>query len=246
MKIAVIVPSNNVKNINAFIDSFFNMKEFSKKCELVIIANGDLKPRDINSKEKFHFIGYYNDFDIVPFATLRALGMSKVECNYFLFLDDDNLFPNKSDEFYMKCYNFLELKRNCSILQAERFKKGLYGFKRKVDGFFWTGYGLFIKNVNLSYLRYTSLYGACEDLLYSYETLNKEGLPYIVYGNPTTRDKSKPNDWNQKNNKNYSKELLDDNIIGYIKEKYDNNWDFYSNIKNLKLPKKLQEKLNER
>lgn len=258
MKISVIVPTNNIENINGFIESFNSMKHFSKKCEIIINPNGNINTKDIIRADNVVCLNQnykLENFEnkIVPFVKLRGFPMAYTYVNggtdWFLFLDDDNRFPEGSDEFYIQCYNFLDFDPTCSVLELSN--KGNSGIYEKTDGFFWTGYGLFLRHTELIITDIMKdiiyLKGACEDILYSYLTLEYSGLPYVIYGNPTTRDKSKPNDWNQNNNPSYSEEVLNNNVIGYIRKKFNEpNWEFYKNINCLRLPKLLQEKINNR
>lgn len=252
MKISVIVPSNNASEINGFLRSFDTLNNFKNLCEVIIIGNGDVHYDSILGGHSVHYSVKRIDEDytnkLIPFAKLRGEGMKESNADFFLFLDDDNRFNAGSENFYLNCINFLNNNPNCHILQADRKKVGKSGMHIKKDGFFWTGYGLFLKNINLDFKSIFNLYGACEDLLYSYEILDKGGIPYIAYGNPTTRDISLPNDHKQHNNISYSKDTLESNIIGYIKEKFDKDgsWDFYSNIKNLEFPSILKEKIENR
>lgn len=268
MKIKVIVPTNNVERINGFIKSFNSMENFSQYCKIIIIPNGNIDIDNIKQDHNVELFPYSDRFKnyenkIVPFMKLRTLPMilstiddikrdfytkEIIEDNrpdWYLLFDDDNRFPDDSDFFYSICIRLLKKAKDCSVVELSN-KKNIGKINNKIDGFYWTGYGLFIKRLHIfdNHKEILNLLGACEDLLLSYLTLDKYGLPYTFYGNPTTRDKSKPNNWNQKNNPSYSKEILDNNIIGYIRERFNEpDWDFYGNIKNLSLPKELNKKI---
>lgn len=251
MKIDVIVPSNNPEEINGFIKSFSSMSIFKDYCQLVIIGNGDLKQSNIKyiNSVSIKFIRIDEDYTekLVPFAKLRGKGMINSNADYFLFMDDDNRFPERSNYYFIDCINFLERKKNCSVLQADRDRFNYYGPKLKEDGFYWTGYGLFIKNLPFSYKDFLNFEGCCEETLYVYEALNIGGLAYTFYGNPTIRDTSKQPKWNEENNPSYNEKVIQNNIQGFIQEKYqDKYWRYYDNIPNNKLPNLLQKKMDER
>lgn len=251
MKIDVIIPSNNIDEINGFIKSFNKMKSFKKYCQLVIIGNGDLHRKHINyvNNLPIKFIRLDKDYsgEIIPFAKLRGLGMKDSSSDFFLFMDDDNRFTIECDSYFTSCVSFIIANPLCSVIQAERERDGPKGIIMKLDGFYWTGYGLFLKNIIKEYDHLLDFKGCCEETLYVYETLYNDGLPYIFYGNPTTRDKSLDPKWNENNNPSYSEEIIQDNIQGYIQDKYeDSNWRYYNNIPNNNMPNLLQQKINER
>lgn len=251
MKIAVIVPTNNIKQINGFIKSFSQLNFFSKSCELVIIGNGNVYKKDINYTNylSIRFIRIDEDYSnkLVSFARLRGSGMKNSTADYFLFMDDDNRFPKECDSYFMGCIQFLKDYAFCSVLQADRKRNNQYGFHYKKDGFYWTGYGLFIRNIIKDYSKLLDFNGCCEETLFAYETLNIDGLAYTMYGNPTYRDTSNPVKHNEENNPSYSEEVIQNNIQGYIQEKYcDSKWSYYKDIPNTSLPNLLQEKINKR
>lgn len=246
MKISVIIPSNNKKRCKEFVESFMSMENFSSNCEIIIIGNGSFTECTMLAI-KYHVTFIYDDWkgDIIPFAKLRGLGMKIAKGDYFLFLDDDNRFPDGCDEYYSKTLCLLK-DINCTTLQADR-KRSYSGLSIQESGFFWTGYALFIKNNFKITDKMLSFIGCCEETLYSYEALNQDGLPFIFYGNPTYRDKTKPSKWNEENNESYSEEVIQENIQGYIQEKYqDKKWRYYNNIPNGDFPKTLKQKIEER
>jgi len=251
MKIAIIIPTNNLKEINGFIKSFSQLSSFKKFCELVIIGNGNVNKSKINytNNLSIRFIRINEDYTdkIIPFAKLRGEGMRKSNADYFLFMDDDNRFLKSCDSYFVNCVQFLQDNPLCSILQADKTRDKKYGAYYKSDGFYWTGYGLFLKNIIRDYNQLLDFKGCCEETLFAYETLNLDGLSYTMYGNPTWRDTSKHPKWNEENNNSYSEEVIQNNIQGYIQEKYcDSNWRYYQNIPNTSLPNLLQEKINKR
>jgi len=249
MKIDVIIPTNNIKEINGFINSFNTMINFKKYCTLVIIGNGKVIKKSIKNTSNVKFIRDDNNYSnqLVPFAKLRGIGMKNSIANWFLFLDDDNRFPKECDSFYMKIVNFIYNSKDCCTIQLDRKRIGKRRTKIQESGFFWCGYGLLIKNVFKIADELINFKGCCEETLFSYEALDKFGLPYICYGNPTYRDKSKSDKWNEENNESYSEKVIQDNIQGYIQNKYkDKNWRYYNDIPNGNFPKKLKEKIEKR
>jgi len=251
MKIDVIVPTNNIEQINGFINSFSQLGFFRSFCQLVIIGNGEVHQKDIEYKNSvsIKFIRIDEDYHdkLIPFSRLRGEGMKDSKSDFFLFMDDDNRFPGGCDCYFINCVQYLINTPVCSILQADRKRNKKTGAHYKSDGFYWTGYGLFIKNIIQDYSALLSFNGCCEETLFAYETLNLDGLAYIYYGNPTYRAIEKDPKWNENNNPSYSEKVIMNNIQGYIQEKYcDKEWSYYNDIPNTKLPNLLQEKINKR
>jgi len=251
MLIDVIVPSNNEEEINGFIKSFSSMKKFSSICRLVIIGNGEVYQKSIeftNSlRIKFKRINTDYSDKLISFSKLRGTGMKDSNADFFLFMDDDNRFPKGCDKFFLKCSDFLFNSVDCGTLQADRRRPYKKGTEHQLNGFFWSGYGLFIKNTFDITKGFLSFDGCCEETLFAYESLDKFGLPYKIYGNPTYRDTSKEANWNQNNHPSYSEEVIQKNIQGYIQKKYhDKEWRYYEEIPNGKFPKDLQDKIDKR
>ena len=232
MKISVIVPSNKNKEINEFCKSYSKLTEFKKHAELIVIGNGEVKSAYCDK-----FIRYEKDFDIIPFVELRGLGMLNSDSNFFLFLDDDHRFKNGADRFLMECISFLEEDNMCGVLQLDKKRSIKDWFEIKNDGYIWTSRGLFIKNTHMDIEHLFSLKGACEDLLYAYETLVYGWIPYKINQPFIIRDESKPNNDKELNDKSYSKEVLDENIVGFINHHFsDPSWEFYGHLYNLRYP----------
>ena len=192
MKIDVIIPSNNKKEINGFISSFSKLTFFRKFCQLVIIGNGSLQKKDIEftNSLSIKFIRVDEDYTnkLIPFAKLRAKGMIESDSDYFLFMDDDNRFPEGCDAYFIGCVQFLQDNPICSILQADKTRQKRQGIYYKSDGFYWTGYGIFMKNVIQDYSKALEFFGCCEETLFAYEVLDVYGLSYTIYGNPKQRN----------------------------------------------------------
>jgi len=243
MKISIIVPTNNIIMINNFINYYNTLKNFKKISELIIIGNKEVKKID-----GVKFIRYEKNFNIVPFAELRGIGMeASKDSDFFLFLDDDHTFNIKADKFLMNCYNFLNKHNECGLLQLEKINKEKDGFYIKRNAHIWTSRGLFIKNIGLNYSKYYNLTGACEDLLYGYETLNESYIPYEIYNSPISRGCDKPNNYKQFNDPSYNEKILDKNIIGFIRDKYnDEDWKFYGALRHLKYPISLRKLIKSR
>jgi len=262
MKIDVIVPSNNIKELNGFISSFDTLTEFKKHANLIIIGNGKVYYDGIlgGHNANYDLIRDNNDYSnsIVPFAKLRNLGMKNSRSDFFLFLDDDHRFEKGSDEYLIKCINILKDKdKNISILSTDRFRNEPkeYQLKLKMDGFIWTNRGLFIKNLINEY-NFDELIGSGEDLLFSYCVLEKDGFPYELNGSPITRKEKNFINGKLVLKKSYSIEVLEENIIGFIKIKFkDNEWNWvdsynrkpieYPNKLNKIISKRIEDKMNE-
>ncbi len=249
MKIDVIVPTNNINQINGFIDSFSKLGFFKYSCELVIIGNGEVTEDKIVSNNLFYSFVRYNkkiNDGLVPFAELRNSGMLNSDSDYFLFMDDDHRFEGGADCYLMECLHRLE-NYNCSVLCTDRDRDGKKGLHLKLDGFIWTNRGLFIKNVGIDFSKFKTLLGAGEDLLFSYYTLKKEGLPYIFYGSKITRIEKRFINGKKKRNPSYTKKVMHNNCIGHIRKEFDDrNWIHESDDKCINYPNKLQVKINER
>ena len=258
MKIEIIVPSNNIEELNGFIESFNRMKKMKMIYNIVPILNNQsyYKDQELKKSNEIKRICRYNPKmkitkkgNIIPFADLRYAGMKVSIADYFMFMDDDNRFKLESDDYYVEVASILYNNKEITTLQCDRKRDGKIGLHIQENGFFWTGYSLIIKNNSIAYLRdeFPGYYGCCEETLFAYKALENEGLPYIYYGNPTSRDTSKPADWNQNNNPSYSEEIIQNNIQGYIQNHYDdNNWRYYENIPNTRFPKGLLKKLKAR
>lgn len=256
MKIDVIVPTNNSQEINSFISSFDKLTEFKKYCTLRIIGNGHVYYDSIlgGHSVDYNLIRVDNNYykKLVPFAALRYAAMAQSNADFFLFFDDDHRFHQDSDRFLMDCMELLELRSHISVLCTNKPKDYHYGFSIKRDGFIWTNKGLFIKNImnQLDYGVHSCLLGAGEDLLISYMVLEKEGLPYEYYNSDITRKEKRHVDGKVIENISYSKEVMENNIIGYIKKYFDDkDWthDSYNFINSYpnRLKKILEKRLNE-
>jgi len=253
MKIDIIVPTNNIQEINSFIFSLDKMKEFKKHIQLIIIGNGDVDYEHILGEHSvnYSFIRIDEDYKdkAIPFTSLRLSGIAYSHCDYFLFFDDDHRFNKKLDTFLMKCIETLEEVKDCSILCTDKNKNRNTGLKLKTDGFIWTNKGLFIKNIfnKLDFGIYSMLLGAGEDLLFSYMVLEQEGLPYILYGSDITRKEKRYINGNIIPNMSYSEEIMNNNIIGYLRHYFnDKEWIHQSDHFDTTFPKKLQDILNKR
>lgn len=249
MNVSVIVPSNDKNRINDFIKSYAKLKNFMKISKLIIIGNGDLKEEDIKVRDWITYIQYKKSFDIIPFAELRGIGMNYYkDADFFLFLDDDHRFNEKSDDFLIQCNSFLLSHDDCGVLQLEKNNTSKNGFYIKRNAHIWTDRGLFIKNTRkFDYELLYKFIGACEDLLYAYEVLNQSYLPYEIYNSPIKRGCNLPNNHKELNDKSYNKELLDDNIIGYIRQKYNQpKWKFYGSLRSLSYPFHLRNLIKSR
>jgi len=246
MKISVIVPTNNIKRINEFIDRYNKLINFKYLANLIIIGNGEVE--NIQTSQNIHFIRYEQDFDIIPFVELRGIGMNHIDCDFFLFLDDDHIFNESADIFLIKCIKFLKFHNECGILQLRKHKFNRSNFYVKRNAHIWTDRGLFIRNTkNLNYAKLFKLKGACEDLLYAYEILNESYIPYEIYNTPIERGCSLPKNHKEKHNPSYNEKILDDNIIGYIRDKYNHSkWKFYGNLKSLGYPFHLRNLIKSR
>lgn len=242
MNVSVIVPSNDKNRINDFIKSYAKLKNFMKISKLIIIGNGDLKEEDIKVRDWITYIQYKKSFDIIPFAELRGIGMNYYkDADFFLFLDDDHRFNEKTDDFLIQCNSFLLSHDDCGVLQLEKNNTSKNGFYIKRNAHIWTSRGLFIRNLGFDYNKFYTLKGACEDLLYGFEALNHSYLPYAIWNSGITRNGTKNNRHKELNDKSYSEKLLDNNIIGYIRNKYnDPKWKFYGNLHMLNYPKFLK------
>ena len=254
MKIDIIVPTNNILEINSFILSLDKMEKFKKHITLKIIGNGNVYHNYISKLHSvnYDFIRVDNNYKetIVPFAALRSCGMDKSDCDYFLLLDDDHRFNKNSDDFLIRCIKILEETKDCSILCTDKNKNGNTGLKLKIDGFIWTNKGLFLKNIfnQLSFGIHSLLLGAGEDLLFAYMILEKEGLPYTLYGSDITRtEKRYKNGIKVIDNLSYSEKIMKDNIIGYLRNYFnDKEWVHQSNYFVTTFPKDLKQILNKR
>ena len=247
MHVSVIVPSNNIKRINEFINSYDNLVNFSDFAELIIIGNGELKEEHIPILPNVSFIRYDKEFDIVPFTELRGIGMKESKSDFFLFLDDDHRFKPSSDIFLIECLNFLINHNECGVLQLEKDHPTRSGFYIKRNAHIWTSRGLFIKNIGFNYNELFKLKGACEDLLYGFEVLNQMFLPYCIWNSGIRRNSKVPNNHKELHDKSYNESLLNKNIIGYIRKKYnDFNWKFYGNLRQLKYPNSLKTSIKSR
>jgi len=245
MRIDIIIPTNNPQEINGFISSLDKMTEFKKYCILKIIGNGKVYYDSILGGHSVNYDVTRVDGDYkgrpVPFAALRYSAMYNSNCDYFLFLDDDHRF-NSSDSFLIDCLNILK-KTNCSILCTDKNKKGHSGLKLKEDGFIWTNKGLFIKNImnKIDFGLHNLLLGAGEDLLISYMVLEQEGLPYTLYGSNITRKERRHINEKVIQNISYSKEVMDYNIIGYLRRYFDDrDWNHDSYNFSVSYPKRLK------
>jgi len=254
MEISVIVPSNSAERTNEFLKSFHTMKEFNKHCKIIIVANNEFNTNNIiNTSENYNVrIIYKNEFHkdgIVPFLSYRWNGIKENPFfDYCLFLDDDHKFSKESDRYFMNCITLLNELKDCSVLCTDRNRDGKNGVELKEDGFIWTNRGLFIKNIFNKIKPDLSLLGAGEDLLLSYLVLSIEGLPYIYYGSEVTRvEKRYKNGIQVKNDMSYSKETMNNNIIGFIRNEFnDKDWIHENRNNHVFYPKKLQNKINER
>ena len=247
MKISVIVPTNSIKRINEFINEYDNLNNFYSFANLIIIGNGEVEEENIPILPKVHFIRYEKVFNIIPFTELRGIGMETVNPDFFLFLDDDHRFNENSDIFLVRCINFLQSHKECGVLQLRKRNIEKNSFYVKRNAHIWTDRGLFIRNINFEYKKLYQLIGACEDLLYSYEVLNKSYIPYEVYNAPIERGCTLPNNYKELNDKSYNEKVLDENIIGYIREKYnEQDWKFYGNLKYLSYPFHLKNLIKSR
>lgn len=250
MNITIIVPSNNSERINKFIESYNKLKMFKAMSELVIIGNGELNVGQIKDLHDIYFLRYMDHFEIIPFARLRGIGMEEnPNADFYLFLDDDHSFNEDSDRYLIECINFLISHKECGILQLEKKNALKSGFHIKRNAHVWTSRGLFIRNIGnkFDYEELSKLVGAGEDLLYGYEVLNQSYIPYERFNSPITRGCNLPNNYKELNDKSYSEELLDENIIGYIRKKYNqSDWKFYGNLHCLNYPGHLRNLIRSR
>ena len=248
MKVSVIVPTNNIKRITKFINSYSKLENFKQKVKLIIIGNGEVVKSTIQKDSFITFIRYDKSFNIIPFVELRGIGMNKVYADFFLFLDDDHIFKKGADNFLIECLNFLKNHNECGVLQLKKKNEEKYGFYPKRNAHIWTDRGLFIRRINqFDYKEYYKLIGACEDLLYSYEVLSQSYIPYIIHNTPIDRGCTLSNNHKELNHPSYNKKLLDDNIIGYIRKKYNQkDWKFYGSLTNLTYPIHLKNLIKSR
>jgi len=253
MKIDVIVPTNNIKEINCFIKSFSSLKEFKKLCRIVIVGNGSVVKKDIvfNNSLNIHFINTMisvkQNEEMVPFLELRALGMIDSNSDFFLLMDSDHTFPDGSDSFLMNCIEKLKDKQlDISVLCTDRIRDGKDGLYKK-DGYIWSNRGLFIENLFdkyfLSDIIDIEILGASEDLLLSYYVLEQKGNPYIIHGSPVKRVEKRHVNGIVKYDKSYDEKNMYMNCLGYIRSRYnDSSWTHKSG----KFPKLLNDLLNKR
>lgn len=243
MKIDIIVPSNNIEMINKFLKSLSRLGLDSDIYKIVIIGNGELYQKNIeyNNSLSIRFIRFEKEFDIIPFAELRGIGMIDSDCDFFLFLDDDHIFNINAKDTLNNSIEFLSNNQSIGILQLEKDNEEKDSFHFKYNAHIWTSRGLFIRNISFNYEEIFKLKGACEDLVYSYEVLSQGYLPYSRYNSGIERGCKLPNNYKELNNPSYNEKLLDDNCIGYIRNKYnDTNWKFYGSLSNLSYPNKLK------
>lgn len=252
MQIDIIVPTNNLKEINQFIFSLDKLTEFKKHCTLKIIGNGNVYYDSIlgGHSVNYDFIRVDENYEgkPIPFAALRYSAMTNSNCDFFLFLDDDHRFNECSDFFLIDCLNILNSKKDCSILYTDKDKDNNW-LDIKRDGFIWTNKGLFIKNIihKLDYGIHSTLLGAGEDLLISYMVLEQEGLPYQYCKSNIIRKEKRYIDGKVIDNISYSKEVMEDNIIGYIKRYFnDKDWTHDSYNFSNSYPNRLKQILEER
>ncbi len=240
MKVSLIIPTNSIERINNFIDSYEKLNRFKDSCQLVIVGNGEVVENKVNLQENYIFKRCEDKFNIVPFAKLRMIGMINSDCDFYMFLDDDHIFKEGSDDSLVRCLSFLSTHKDCGILQLQKSNKEKFGFYIKKNAHIWTSRGLFIRNIHQKE-NFDHLIGAGEDLLYSYEVLSKGYIPYEKYNSKIERGCNLPNDFKEKNDKSYNKKILDDNIIGYIRKKYSHpKWEFYGSLGNLGYPNLLR------
>jgi len=91
--------------------------------------------------------------------------------------------------------------------------------------------------------------GAGVDLLFAYLALEKEGIPYIMYGSPITRKEKRWKDGELLyEDPSYSKQTMDNNIIGYLRDRYDEteDWVHQSDSFKTRFPNKLKRIIDER
>jgi len=249
MKIDVIVPSNNIKELNGFISSFDTLSEFKKHANLIIIGNGEVYYNEIEGGHSVNYDCIRDDNDysnsIVPFVKLNGLGMVSSNCDFFLQLDDDHRFPEGSDDFLLKCIKVLE-NNNCSVLCTDRERNGNKGLFHKRDGYIWSNRGLFIKNVlsKKEIEKHYNLLGAGVDLFFSYLVLEKTGFPYELFGSPITRKEKRYINNKKIYDVSYDDKTLYENILGFIINRYnDKKWKHQPNNN---YPIKLQHIMYER
>lgn len=243
MNVDIIVPSNNVDNINKFIKSYMSLNLATRKnFRLKVVLNNIKDDRRIYCINEVDWIWYNDEFDIVPFLALRWKAMEDSDADFFLFLDDDHTFEEGSDRLLNNCLNFLHNHKECGLLQLEKANI-LKGFHVKKNAHVWTSRGLFIKNIGFNFGNFLNLVGAGEDLFVGYTALVKGYIPYCHYNSTIKRNPPyTDNRYQELNNPSYSEDLLDKNIVGFIRQIYDDpDWRFYGSLENLKYPNKLKE-----
>ena len=247
MKIDIIIPTNNSNEINGFIMSFDKLERFKKHCRLIIIGNGNVHYDSIlgGHSVDYEVIRDNNDYSnkIVPFAKLRSFGMIYSNCDFFMLLDGDHRFSELSDKFLMKMINELKTNKDLSILFLDRERDGKKGLSIKKDGFIWTNKGLFIKNIGIDFSIFSNLMGCGEDLLFSYLTLEKFGIPFVFNGSEIERKSKRVFKKGDKEVKDisYCKNTIDNNIYKEIRERYHQpNWCNEAIYYNTKLPTYLK------
>jgi len=249
MKVSIIIPTNNVKKINKLINSYSTLLKFKKISELIVIGNGEVYEKDIKNKKEIKFIRFEEEFDIIPFVELRGVGIEQSIGENLLFLDDDHCFMKGSDSFLIDCVDFLDKHNECGVLELKKKNVAKKGFYIKRNAHIWTDRGLFMRNIFVkdeikSFYKYV---GACEDLIYSYEVLNNSYIPYEIHNSPISRKSEVSNRYKEFNHPSYSKELLNLNVIGFIKYKYnDKDWKFYGSLNSLEYPRHLKNLIKSR
>lgn len=260
--IGFVVVSNRPAKLKRFIKSFQHIPILRSKSCMILTHQS---PVDVPPNEFDRAVGLppFDKSKPLPMLQLRRHGIALTsDCKYICYLDDDHQFapsrPGKtfyksSEEYYLECIDYMDENQDVGILSLRGYFGGYswgYGFKKMPsNGFIENNAGgIFMRNIgheNIFPPECYSFVGVMSEPLCGYSIMS-QGYKYAKRFNCPNKFEAPGKSKHVSNGAvlSYSEQIANENVQGYIREKFDDPTWRYSDKKYPKGILKIAEQNN--
>jgi len=163
------------------------------------------------------------------------------EADLYLFIDDDfkfvggtNKYPFSSGQRYLHSIDYMTRFPKCGLVNTKSFLGGTpqkLKIKAAKHGMVATGQGLFLRNMSkhgfgLWPEELQEMRGGLEEQSACYVRIERGYYVAQQFNNPTIHITGRLSDWDDKPDNFHNTGVIDDNLAGWIRNRYQGDWDY--------------------